>query len=329
MKATSLWVTDNQLQEAIAKLENSGSSFLGLLDAIERYRRSAADVKDVFEWQQWARLEPSRLGGDHLRSLDALLRSVAWDLRALRHLIVFDVDQLLEQINSGLETRRFRQVVLAVRAVLERAAVTEHHFVSIRQLFSRIREFPAREVVRGALPTKEYGEHIEARYDAAMAVRRYMSRQTFNWASFDAPDGIGNISVKDTSIKQENAGRAIKQCLDWTGSHSQGRNLYWWYALLCDYVHPNMGASHLFVDVLEKIELRFPNGYENQLYRQRLTRRPDHISALTHVLTLVYLPLREALSWTTSHIDWLAAQQKKHYRDLRSFERQTAKGVDR
>ena len=38
----------------------------------------------------------------------------------------------------------------------------------------------------------------------------YMLAQSFNWASFDAPDGIRNVAVKDTSEKQINAGRAIK-----------------------------------------------------------------------------------------------------------------------
>src|SRR5262249_48892342 len=158
---------------------------------------------------------------------------------------------------------------------------------------------PARAFVKGTLPQHDVPEHIKHRYLAALAVRRFLNAQSFNWASFDAPDGIGNIAVKekDAAKLQIFAGRAIR-VLDWTGPHPENRNMYWWYSLLCDYVHPNVGASNLFVDVQEEVAMQFPNGQENRLYRRRLSRRPDDLSALTHVLSVIYLSLREGLSWT-------------------------------
>jgi hypothetical protein len=50
-------------------------------------------------------------------------------------------------------------------------------------------------------------------------------------------------------------------------------------------------------------------------------RRPDDPSALKYVIGVIYLPLREAVSWTTAHVEWLAREQRKHYQALRTFER--------
>jgi hypothetical protein len=129
----SPWMTDKNLQESLAQLESRGYS--GLEEATERYRRSAVGVEDVFTWDSWSVLDPDLLGGDRLIVLLTLLRTLAWDLNAARHLIVFNIDQLLELINAGLASRSFRQVVLGVRAVLERAAITEQHFGEIRVSF--------------------------------------------------------------------------------------------------------------------------------------------------------------------------------------------------
>src|ERR1700738_5239940 len=292
----------------MATLESVGS-YSGLLDAFERYRRAAVGVKDRYEWEMWQHIEPDRLGGDRIGLIDALLRTLAGDLRAAHHLIVFDVDQLLNSIDKGLASRSFRQAVLGVRAVLERAATTEHHLISVRKSLQDVCDFPARQFLKGGLPPKEFKDHVVKRYHAALAVRKYLMAQSFNWASFDAPDGIGNIRAKGIEA-QVSAGKAV-QLLDWTGPHPEGRNLYWWYNVLCDYVHPNLGASNLFVDVQEEIAIQFRDSRENRLFRRHLSRRPNHVSALTHVLNVIYLPLREVLSWTASHIRWLAEGEDK------------------
>jgi hypothetical protein len=84
-----------------------------------------------------------------------LLLTLAWDLLAIRRLIVFDVDQLLELIDLGLETHRFRFVVLGVRALLERAAITERHLKSLRESCQQVQKFPSRQFLVG-----QYQERI-------------------------------------------------------------------------------------------------------------------------------------------------------------------------
>jgi hypothetical protein len=149
MKSTiSPLVTDEKLQQALGKIEQLGSSYSGLSAAIGHYRHSAADVRHEYEWQSWKSFDTPT--GDPLTSIHTLLLSLAWDLRAIQHLIVFDVDQLLESVDTGLATRSFRQVVLGVRAILERAAITESHLTSMRASFNEICDFPSRQFMKVA-----------------------------------------------------------------------------------------------------------------------------------------------------------------------------------
>jgi hypothetical protein len=147
--------------------------------------------------------------------------------------------------------------------------------------------------------------------------------QSFNWSVFHNLDKIADTQdrQKDKDLTQFHAGPQIKK-LSWTGGHPEGTSLYWWYSLLCDYVHPNYGAKVLFVNTQEGQDyVHFQDGGVNRLYKMHLQRRPEHVSALKHIVGVIYLPLREALSRTTAHIEWLTAEQRRRYRDLRSLER--------
>jgi hypothetical protein len=250
-------------------------------------------------------------------------------LNAARHLIIFDVDQLLELVNNGLTTRSFRHVVLAARAILERSAITVHHLEKLRDLFQKIDDnLSASRYAKGILSREQRRRYIEQRYLSANAVRQYLNAQSFNWELGFGGNGRGEIGVKKgDSKKQFAAGKAI-QGLGWIGPAPKDRNLYWHYSLLCDFVHPNFGASSLFVDVQESLDIWFPSaGRGNRLYRKLLARRPDHLSAVGHVVQVIYLPLREALLHTSAHVNWLTTEQQKRYRELRSFEKLKQKTI--
>ena len=240
----SALVTDNKLKEALTTLEKDSSSYAGLLDTIDRYRRSVADVGDAYESDSWKYLEPKHFP-DGIHVVHELLRSLASDLHGIRYMIVFDCDQLLELINTGLATRSFRQAALGARALLERAAITEGHFSSLRGLFQSVTAFPARKFARGRFSQKDVLEHLVPRVSAAQALRRYTAAGSFNWDIFDDPNSVAagaNIAMNRADLKKQlTAGKEVKK-LTWTGSHPVGTNLYWWYSFICDFVHPNYGT---------------------------------------------------------------------------------------
>jgi hypothetical protein len=312
-------IGDTKIQEAIADLEQLAPSYCGLFDSVKGYHRIAAGVGDHFEVQRWSKLHPM---GDPLERLHGLFLTFAWDLRAIHHLVVFDVDQLLELIDAELTSRRFRAVVMGVRAILEHAAITEAHLTTIRPRCELIRKFPVHEFLKGGFSKEHYTDHIQHRLEAVRAIRHYLMAQSFNWKAFDDLTKIGETEAKqkDKALMQFHAGPQVKN-LPWIGAHLHGTTLYWWYNLLCDYVHPNHGAKNLFVNIQTEEEHQFPDGVVNRLYKLHLCRRPEHLSALRHVVSIIYLPLREALSRTALQIQWIASEQRRRYQDLRSLER--------
>jgi hypothetical protein len=319
LEKSIMFLRDKKVQESVQAVENLGPEYRGLMDSIERYGRSAADVNVEFKWEGWSTLQPM---GDQFERTHTLLLTLAWDLLAIRRLIVFDVDQLLELIDIGLTTHRFRFVVLGVRALLERAAIAERHFKSVRESCQQVEKFPCRQFLKGQISRESYKKQIGPRLNVVKVLSRYFNAQSFNWAVFATPDQIGEREARQKNIElaQFHAGPSIK-ALEWTGPYVKGTDLHWWYNLLCDYVHPNYGARVLFVDIKNDEDVLLPNKTINRLHKIKFSRRPTDMSALNHVVGIIYLALRESLSRTSSQIDWLATEQRKYYRDLRTLER--------
>jgi hypothetical protein len=251
-------------------------------DTAHRYRRATAGFPDAYDAGQWESIAPARLGNN---PLGELIESIATDLNTIRHLIVFETDQLLDGFQTAMRTRAFKLAALCTRALLERAAVTESHFVSIKAL-EAVPKMRASELSRPPMPETFVRAHLVPRYTALQSLRKCLAAQTFNWEVVEQPEA--SISVGSSAKRQFSAGKAVGR-LGWTGASTPNRNLYWWYSLLCDYVHPNVGAAHLFVDEQETFQLHSLQGQENRMYRRRYHRAPQHPSALAHVLTVFYL----------------------------------------
>jgi hypothetical protein len=184
--------------------------------------------------------------------------------------------------------------------------------------FANFPKLSTSRVVRGTVVGRALLDEIVPRVKGAQAVRRHLIAQNFNWSVFDTVTDQWIVKKGDAK-KQVQVGDGIK-LLDPKGPFPERWNLWVAYSLLCDYVHPNFGASNLFVDTQEEFELRSPAGIENRLLKRRLSRHPDDMSALVHVLSVIYLPLREALLWTTSHLDWLIEEQATRTSELKAFD---------
>lgn len=170
----------------------------------------------------------------------------------------YKVNNLLDDIVSGLNDNKALRVAMSARAIIE-YCVTFRAFK--RSIDSRIQEMSAHHQIIESL---EYGseEFKKAVQDYDSEILNVVntgvdfSKATrFNWSSLFESDSIAFDSSWDDmskQISQKNVMTLIEKYPD-EKTKKVDNELLKYYSLLCEYTHPNIGSHHLITEKITRV----------------------------------------------------------------------------
>ena len=206
----------------------------------------------------------------------ALLRDVHGWLGILAHGLVHRTHALLDDVESGLNERRFFRALGAARALVEHGAVLNYRHAEL-----------AADVALLARAAPE-GARVAALVRAHATLVALVGQTRFGWEAGVARGDLAtfySLAPPKKSAKGAEAVSVLTLIGKLPGVEPQAAK--WYYGMLCDFVHPN-GPSLL----LHEEEVRpLPDGRVSHT----VAFRPQSPEALERVLHLLAIPVKYAL----------------------------------
>lgn len=235
----------------------------GFLEAIEETRACLHDIPRDFTLTFHVAPSPAAFGPDQAAVFLGLLRQVEAWVSFFAYSVIYRLLQLLDDIFSGLNDARYLRTVNAARSLLEADAFVHHYTQKLGD---------ANQLVTGGddPPTVIVG--LASTLHAAL---EFAQVSRMNWRAF--PSGQDEDFFKKYRLPAS-AVPEIAMLLDKMPQAEPGAARFW-YALLCDFVHPNAGSHWLLID---KARPASPSEMS-----QTLRLDPDSLEALVVVLHVI------------------------------------------
>lgn len=170
----------------------------------------------------------------------------------------YKVKNLLDDVVYGLNENKSLQVAMSSRAIIE-YCVTFRDFK--RNIDSIIQNMSAQSrIIDSAEPLSEEFNQAVANYDKAVFdivnIGADFSRATrFNWSSLFDADSTAFDSAWD-DLSQQKSQKNVMTLLERypeVKTKKLDNELLKYYALLCEYTHPNIGSHHLITERVTRV----------------------------------------------------------------------------
>lgn len=295
-----------QLLNAIDEVESPGPPIAGLASAVNTLSNRLERYPDRLGTNMFGELTREAFGADRAGGLAQIFQQVSSSANLILHITACRTSIILEGIIAGLNNSRYLEVSLLTRALLEHAAIAQERqrrLVKLLPAFATIAPSNIRRAIKQGAST---GPMLQATFAVIEELNLWYSAARFNFGAVqDEPDFHIELS-KNSKLRQIGVNDAIA-ALEWSGPLLPATTPGFYYSLLCDYVHPNCGASWLYVDTQEKARIRHASSErETYFYSFVTAKTPSDMSLLLHVVSVIYIPLRESLHCYSAHLDWLS-----------------------
>lgn len=227
-------------------------------------------------------LKPEKLGATPAEAFLNLLQNWHGWIGFFAYSIAYKVWQLVEDLASGLNSSRYLLVASSTRGIVEQVAVFNYYFTLVAQ---HLKEIQATD------PNDNLPQYIGRIIDLIKLLNKYAQATRFNWKSFVAGDldtFLSSWDQVDQSVKQTN----ILTMIDKLPQQERAARFY--YEMLCDFVHPNVGSHSLVIDRVELID-------ENRT-AYTLAHSATTEESLAAVLHIISIPLKMTLSLLRSEL---------------------------
>jgi hypothetical protein len=262
----------------------------GFVSAIADARTFAQSVPPSFLFTFYLKANPQAMGSDPAVVFPRLLEQTEGWLGFIVHSVAYRLGQFLDDLITGMNAARPYRSVGAARSLMELSAFVHHHtkkLVSASTTLAQAPEdFPA--IIKGIIATLGAASHF------AQVTR-------FNWGAMVRGDMDEFFTAWDKVDERVKATQILTLIDKLPGEEKRAARFF--YEMLCDYVHPNVGAHTL---VVSKAEL-LPEGQ----MRWELSREPDSDEALSVLVHAVAIPVRASIRTLLPDLEQLQCLQ--HY----------------
>jgi len=301
---------------ALEQLETEDSTFAGLRQVLSEAKDTLRPLPSRVQITMVSNLDREYLGADFLTGLATLFAHTEARLRVLYYVSSYRLLDLLEMVVAGLNGGRFAGVMLGSRSLVEHAAISRWRQ---RQLM------PLLEAVDGIRPStlrrcKGNGNLtsavVETLYNANSKLEETYAAGRFDRGVLSKPREIKSIELdaKDP-LRQVGIMDAIDE-LNWSGPLLPATNARFYYELLCDYVHPNVGSNFMHIDRENYEDIRnLHTNAANRLVHMEIAADTLDKSLCLHVLSAMAIPVREATKDLIDYSRWL----ERHLEGRRQF----------
>ena len=264
-----------QVREVAAENERLHPRDEGFLDQLKQASERLDQFDDERELVLHKQLSPDKLGDDRNEVFLNLLRNQRGWLDFFIHTHVYKVKQLVRRLEEDLNANKYLTAASASRAIVEHTASLNYYLEKhISPLFEKLQNID---------PEANFPAFVQNTVELIRGLMKYAKATRFNWKSLVE----GNLEKfyeswdeVDESIEQVN----ILTMVDKLPQDERGARFF--YEMLSDFLHPNVGSHLLFVDDVSHSE-------DTVKYTLRSEPRNDEL--LLAFLHVVSIPVKTSL----------------------------------
>jgi hypothetical protein len=306
MKESVAWRLQigQRVSEAIPVLQEDTPECHGLDGALVKLHKSVASLRNRTTVTLMRDIRPDTLGADRAKGIGELFRQVSQHLDCLHAIAGYRVTRFTQDALETLESARYSQACLIIRALVEHHAMADHQWKLLTPFLERLNSIYVSDVRRVLHGQNSAQPLFDALIPTLEALVRVYGAGRFERRRFGDPERFNSTEIKkDDPYRQVQILKAIDN-LAWSGPLFPEMTPRIHYEFLCDYVHPNVGSNFLFID---RETTRRADGNGPMVIWREIAFNPDDMSILLHVLQVVYIPFRESVLGLAKHVERLAA----------------------
>lgn len=264
------------------------------IESVERFTEELGRLPETFDFTVHPKIKPELMGqttGEVFLNLIANLRG--W-LGFYFYTSAYKFKHSLLDIIDGFNRRHFPRVAQSARAFMEEAAAFNEFSSSTTPKFELLlKEFPRRP----HLSKNDFSEFVRVCVEVIEISCAAAQRGRINWR---AVEGGGLSALYRSSWKEAGPSRrapTIQSLLEKLPNREPSYRFY--YAVLCDLVHPNAGSRTLLINAARELRdgrLSFSLGFA-----------PESQRTLIETLHLVGLPIASLLPLARAQLQRVSA----------------------
>jgi hypothetical protein len=221
----------------IEQHERSHPADAGMLNELLTTYEELSSLPNEYDFRWRESVTPESLGANRVESVLGLMDELTGWLGFLAFSTAYKMRHLCEMFADGLRSRNYVATVLAARSMMEVSATL--HFYAKQVM-------PPLGTVCSVSPWESAGAFFPAAIEAYKSLRQYAGRTRFNWSA-----GIqGNLDAfydDPEGVSAEHRQPSIMKFIEALPQTQKGSTRFF-YVMLCDFVHPNMGSHTLVID---------------------------------------------------------------------------------
>ncbi len=297
----------SEISDSIAQLGNESEIYVGLETALTNFESAIAFIPDQMKTVVLGNVTLKSLGSDKQIAIAQLFNQVSQMMEVYFHVLGCNYTSLTKGVVRSLNEFEYTTSMLCTRALVEHMAIAESRISEVEKIAAPLTKLRASEI-RRLIKSPEIATVGQTIFDLIHLLNLCFGAGRFNRDALKDHRNLLEIELsKDNPMRQIGVMDAIDK-LVWTGPLIPATSSRYYYELLCDYVHPNVGANIMFVEEEKLNHFVFPNASENTFVVDRLTAiLPRSKSMRLHVMQVAYLPLRETLVTITNQIKRLGS----------------------
>ena len=257
----------------------------GLVDALDAASSFFGQMPETFRFEFHQNLTPNKIGKDPGEVFVNLLKNWHGWIGFFVYSVAYKVTHLLDDVSRGLNSSRYILVAASARGIVEQVAIFNNYFRQVSELLQDL---------QAADPGTDFPGYVNKVVELIKLLQKYSQATRFNWKSYAAGDldtFFASWNQVDDSVRQTN----IMTMIDKLPQEEKGAKFF--YEMLCDFVHPNIGSHFLVIDTVDFVA-------ENRA-AYTLSRNPTSDELLGTVLHVISIPLKTSLQLLKSEVESL------------------------
>lgn len=299
-----------EITAVIRQLESENAIYSGLEGAISEFEKAIAPVPDRLHTVVLGSISLSVLGKNQEAAISQLFHQAKDMTEIYSHILACNYAALTRRVLQSLDESEYGTLALCARALMEHSAIAEMRLAEIEKLAAPITVLLPSKIVR-SIRTPQIASIGAKLFDLIEYLNLCFSAGRFNRDALNFQNLVEIEIPKNDPRRQIGVGDAI-DALVWSGPLNPATTPRFYYELLCDYVHPNVGANIHYVDVEKVTHCQFPSASEKTFVLERVTALlPSSKSMRLHVAEVTLLPLRETLLTIAKQINRIGSVSRK------------------
>lgn len=275
-----------RVQHFVSVHEKSFPGTAGFVSAVAEARRAVDTGSPDLSFTFHLKVNLETMGDNPNIGFARLLGEIEGWMGFIVHSVTFRLGHFLDDIVTGLNDARPYRAMNATRSLVELSAYVYHHTKILSSATADLSSALGSEKVNGSSQANpDFPSVLNKLLSTLKLATHFAQSSRFNWGAMVRGDMDAFFSEWGT-VEEHVKARQIMTLIDKLPGEEK-RSARFFYEMLCDYVHPNLGANTLLVNRAEPVPV--------ERMRWELSREPNSDEALFILFHSVAIPVRASL----------------------------------